>query len=185
MQNFAIVTILLIVISVAAGGVFYQYHYMPLENDRKDIEAELRRLDGEKTRLKDIDRELDALNKQIAELTEEENELQMESNQLETVVPRLLESTEIVSNKFDVKFQDIRISPLVRAEQWSELPVEFTVLGTFDQLGKFLRVVEERRIVNLAAGSMHVAVSADRDDEHHPLLNVTLSAVVYIMGSGM
>jgi Tfp pilus assembly protein PilO len=101
---------------------------------------------------------------------------------LNSVVPKLLDSTEVIANKFNVKFQDIRISQLIRAEDWSELPVEMTVLGTFKDIGNFLTIMEKRKIINLAAGSMNVSVSADIDrDTKSPLLSVVLSAKVYVL----
>jgi hypothetical protein len=46
--------------------------------------------------------------------------------------------------------------------------------------------MEKRKIVNLAAGSMNVSVSAEVDREtKSPLLSVVISAKVYIMGSGL
>jgi len=44
--------------------------------------------------------------------------------------------------------------------------------------------MERRKIINLAAGSMNVSAEVDRDSKS-PLLSVTLSAKVYIMGSGI
>ena len=98
------------------------------------------------------------------------------------VVPKLLDSTEIIANKFNVKFQDIRINPLVRAEDWNELPVEMTILGTFKNITCFLNVMEKRKIINLAVGSMNISVSSEVDkDSKSPMLSVNLSAKVYIL----
>ena len=186
MNNFIIVIVVLLVATAAAGGAFYVSYYKPLLDEADDIKAEIRRFEQQKAQLATIDQELEEFRKEIGRLTEQKDQLQMEANQLETVVPRVLESTEIVANKFDVRFQDIRISPLVRAEDWSELPVELTILGTFQNIGQFLKVMEERRIVNLAAGSMNVSVSAEVDRAtQSPMLSVTLSAKVYILGRGI
>jgi type IV pilus assembly protein PilO len=186
MNNFAVVTIFLLVIAIGAGVFFYMNYYQPMEEEGKKISSEIEGLKRQKAQLANIEEEMAELRNQISKLTEQKNKLQMESNQLNTVVPKLLESTETVANKFRVKFQDIRISPLVRAEDWSELPVEMTVLGTFKDIGNFLTIMERRKIINLAAGSMNVSVSAEVDrDSKSPLLSVTLSAKVYIMGSGI
>ncbi len=186
MNNFAVVTIFLLVIAAGAGVFFYMNYYEPMVVEGEKIGQEIEGLKKQKAQLANIEEEMAELKSQISKLTEQKNKLQMESNQLNTVVPKLLESTETIANKFKVKFQDIRISPLVRAEDWSELPIEMTILGTFKDIGGFLTIMEKRKIVNLAAGSMNVSVSAEVDrDTKSPLLSVTLSAKVYIMGSAM
>lgn len=186
MNNFAIVIIFLLLLSAAAGVFFFLNYYQPLVKEGETISSEIERLQKQKAQLANIEEEIAQMEREIEVLTEEKNKLQMEANQLNTVVPKLLESTEVIANKFDVRFQDIRISPLVRAEEWSELPIELTILGTFPSIGNFLKIVEERKIVNLAAGSMNVSVSAEVDRKtQSPLLSVTLSAKVYIMGSGI
>lgn len=183
MNNFAVVTIFLLVLAAGAGVFFYMNYYQPLVDEAEKIKTEIDDLERQKAQLANIEEEMAQLKAQISKLTEQKNKLQMESNQLNTVVPKLLDSTETIANKFKVKFQDIRISPLVRAEDWSELPVEMTILGTFKDIG--LTIMEKRKIINLAAGSMNVSVSAEVDrDSKSPLLSVTLSAKVYIMGGG-
>jgi len=186
MNNFAVVTIFLLVIAAGAGVFFYMNYYQPMVEDGEKISSEIEGLQRQKAQLANIEEEMAELKNQISKLTEQKNKLQMESNQLNTVIPKLLESTETIANKFKVKFQDIRISPLVRAEDWSELPIEMTVVGPFKDIGGFLTIMERRKIVNLAAGSMNVSVSAEMDREtKSPLLSITLSAKVYIMGSAM
>jgi type IV pilus assembly protein PilO len=185
MNNFAVVTIFLLVLAAGAGFVWYMNYYQPMVEEGEKIKSEIDDLERQKAQLANIEEEMAQLKAQISKLTEQKNKLQTESNQLNTVVPKLLDSTETIANKFKVKFQDIRISPLVRAEDWSELPVEMTILGTFKDIGSFLTIMERRKIINLAAGSMNVSVSAEVDRESKsPLLSVTLSAKVYIMGGG-
>lgn len=186
MNNFAVVTIFLLVIGAAAGFFFWMNYYQPLIEEADKIGVEIEDLKRQKSELENIEEEMNQLKTEISKLTEQKNKLQMESNQLNTVVPKLLDSTETSSNKYDIKFQDIRISPLVRAEEWSELPIEITVQGPFKSIGSFLTIMEKRKIVNLAAGSMNVSVSAEVDRKSKsPLLSVVLSAKVYIMGSGL
>ncbi|GEM_PF-795073 len=186
MNNFAAVTVVLLVIAVGAGFLFWMNYLEPLEKEKADLIKEIDDKRNQIEELKNIDKEMEELKADISKLTEQKNKLQTESNQLNTVVPKLLDSTETISNKFDIKFQDIRISPLVRAEEWSELPIEISVQGPFKSIGSFLTVMEKRKIINLAAGSMNVSVSAEVDRAtKSPLLSVVLSAKVYIMGSGL
>ncbi|GAB4276165.1 MAG: hypothetical protein Kow0029_17920 [Candidatus Rifleibacteriota bacterium] len=186
MNNFAAVTIVLLLVAAVAGGLFWMNYYQPLIDEAEKIKGEIEDLKRQKSELENIEEEMNQLKADISRLTEQKNKLQMESNQLNTVVPKLLDSTETIANKFDIKFQDIRISPLVRAEEWSELPIEITIMGTFKNIGSFLTIMEKRKIVNLAAGSMNVSVSAEVDRKtKSPLLSVVLSAKVYIMGSGL
>jgi Tfp pilus assembly protein PilO len=186
MNNFLLVTIVLLIVAAIGGGFFWVHYWQPLEEEALGLKREIEDLERQKSELENIDEEMNQLNAEISKLTDQKNKLQMESNQLNTVVPKLLDSTETIANKFDVKFQDIRISPLVRAEEWSELPIEITIHGPFSKIGNFLTIMEKRKIINLAAGSMNVSVSADVDREtKSPMLSVVLSAKVYIMGSGL
>ena len=185
MNNFFIAIIVLIVAAGIAAGIFYTTEWQPMKAKRDEIQADIDRLNNKKAELDNIDQDIAELTKKIKAANKRKKQLKVESNQLDTVVPKVLESTELIANKFNVKFQDIRISPLVRAEEWSELPIEITILGTFKQIGSFLKLMEIRKIVNLAAGSMNVSVSAETDRKtKSPLLSVTISAKVYIMGSG-
>ncbi|MGM0598372.1 MAG: type 4a pilus biogenesis protein PilO [Candidatus Rifleibacteriota bacterium] len=186
MNNFAVAIIFLVVIAAGVGAFFYFEYMEPLEKEAAELTEEIESLERQKAQLENIEEEMKQLETEISELTEEKNKLQMESNQLNTVVPKLLDSTETIANKYDIKFQDIRISPLVRAEEWSELPIEITVQGPFSKIGNFLKIMEQRKIINLAAGSMNVSVSAEVDRKtKSPMLSVVISAKVYIMGSGL
>lgn len=177
---------LILVAAAVAGLSFYFYYYEPALAKAKVIDTEIGKLEKEIEDLKRIDQDIMNEKKRIEEKEKRKRELETESTRLETIVPKLLDSIELISNKFDVRFQDIRISPLVKAEQWSELPVELSISGTFDKIGGFLRVVEQRKIINLAnRGSLNISVSAEPDPKtKHPLLNVTLNGRVFIMGGG-
>jgi len=185
MNNFAVVILIIILAAAGAGGAFWVYYWQPIQAEADKLNQEIKTLEGKKDEIKNVADDIARINEQIAKLTADKEKLQMESNQLTTVVPKLLDSAEAVANKFDIKFQDIRISPLLRNEQWSELPIEVGVLGTFQNLGNFLVIMEKRKIINLAAGSITISVSAETDTKSKsPLLTVTLNAKVYIMGSG-
>lgn len=182
MNNYAVVIIVLLVALAGAAGAFYFLEYEPVLTEYAKFEAEKQDKERKIGQLKGIQTQIDELKKKKDELEVTKSKLQTESIPLNSVVPKLLDSTEVIANKFNVKFQDIRISQLIRAEDWSELPVEMTVLGTFKDIGNFLTIMEKRKIINLAAGSMNVSVSADIDrDTKSPLLSVVLSAKVYVL----
>ena len=184
MNNFAVVIVVLLVAAAGAGGIFYTSEYTPMLEERATIDGEIQDLKREIEKLESIDEDIVKLGDEIKKAKEQREKVKGASNKLETVVPKVLESTKLIANKFKVKFQDIRISPLVRAEEWSELPIELSILGTFQHIGDFLKIMEKRKIINLAAGSMNVSVSAEIDrDSKSPLLSVTISAKVYIMGT--
>lgn len=182
MNNFATAFILIILITIGAGIGFYVSEVDEVLKERDELTAKIEEQRAELKRLDNLDTEIKKLKDKIAKLTEQKSKLQTDSIPLNKVVPTLLDSTETIANKFKVKFQDIRISPLVRAEDWSELPVEMTILGTFNNVSCFLNVMEQRKIINLAAGSMNVSVSSEVDkDSKNPMLSITLSAKVYIL----
>lgn len=182
MNNYMLVLFVLIIAAAVAGGSFYLYWYQPKLEERDGLQREIDKLAGEKAKISGLRDEIQKTRDKIAEALDKKKKLAMESNQLSTVVPKLLDSTETVANKFDVKFNDIRISPIVRSEQWSEIPIEIGILGSFENIGKFLHVMEKRKISNLAAGSVTISVSAETDARtRSPMLTVTLNAKVYIM----
>ena len=174
--------LLSIILVLGTGAGFYTTVYEKVTTEEKELEDQKKGLEEEKAKLQNIGNEITKLKKDIKEQEEIKNKLQTDSIPLNEVVPKLLDSTEIIANKFNVKFQDIRINPLVRAEDWNELPVEMTILGTFKNITCFLNVMEKRRIINLAVGSMNISVSNDIDKESKsPMLSVNLSAKVYIL----
>ncbi|MFZ2960560.1 MAG: type 4a pilus biogenesis protein PilO [Candidatus Ozemobacteraceae bacterium] len=185
MNNFAIVFMVIVIAAAGAAGAFYVYYWQPAIEERTKIESEIKTLEGKKAEIADLEAQINKIKEDIASKQAEKEKLAMESNQLNNVVPKLLDSTEAVANKFNLKFQDIRISPLVRAEQWSELPIEVGILGSYNDIAGFLYTMEKRKIANLAAGSITITVSAETDPKtKSPLLSATLNAKVYIMGGG-
>jgi Tfp pilus assembly protein PilO len=182
MNNYAVVLIVLLLATAGAIGAWYVLEYQPVMVKRAEYEQEKTDKENKIKQLTMLQENIAKLNKEIVGLNDEKAKLQTESIPLNLVVPKLLDSTEVIANKFNVKFQDIRISQLIRAEDWSELPVEMTILGTFKDIGNFLTIMEKRKIINLAAGTMNVSVSADVDrDTKSPLLSVVLSAKVYVL----
>ncbi|MBF0408270.1 MAG: type 4a pilus biogenesis protein PilO [Candidatus Riflebacteria bacterium] len=186
MNNFAAYFVVVLVAAALAAGAFYVYYYKPIAIDEAEqIQGEINNLKAKQSEISNLEAEIQDYKNKIAGKQTEMEKLAMESNKLNTVVPKLLDSTETIAQKFNIKFNDIRISPLVRAEQWSELPVEIGVLGTFQDLSQFLFIMEKRKIINLAAGSINIAVSAEVDQKSKsPLLTITLNAKVYILGGG-
>ena len=181
MNNHFMGAIFLSIIIVLGTGIgFYSTVYDQVTVEKTQLEEKRASLEEEQKKLQN--NEISKLKKDIQEQEEIKSKLQTDSIPLNKVVPKLLDSTEIIANKFNVKFQDIRINPLVRAEDWNELPVEMTILGTFKNITCFLNVMEKRRIINLAVGSMNISVSNDIDKESKsPMLSVNLSAKVYIL----
>ncbi len=181
-NNILVAIIVSIVIVVASIVGFYMTVWDGVEVEKAEYEKKIDDLNKEIADLKSIDSQISKFEKEKKELEEKKKKLQTDSVVLDDVVPLLLDSTEIIANKFDIKFQDIRVQPLVRAEDWSELPIEMTISGTFDNICCFLNVVEKRKLVNLAAGSMSISVSSETSkDSSSPLLSVSLSAKVYIL----
>ena len=174
MNNHFMGAIFISILLVLGTGIgFFTTVYDKVTSDRKEFEDKKVSLLDEKEKLKNIGNEITKLKADIKKQEEIKSKLQTDSIPLNKVVPKLLDSTEIIANKFNVKFQDIRINPLVRAEDWNELPVEMTILGTFKNITCFLNVMEKRKIINLAVGSMNISVSNEVDkDSKSPLLSV-------------
>ena len=171
-----------ILLILGTGIGFYTTVYEKVTQEAEELDNKKKSLLEEKEKLRNIDKQISDLKKDIKDQEVIKSKLQTDSIPLNKVVPKLLDSTEIIANKFNVKFQDIRINPLVRAEDWNELPVEMTILGTFKNITCFLNVMEKRKIINLAVGSMNISVSNEVDkDSKSPLLSVNLSAKVYIL----
>ena len=181
-NHFMAAIFICVCLALGTGVAFYSNVYEVVDKEEKELKSEIEKLEQERDKLKNIGSEITKLKDNIKQAESEKNKLQTDSIPLNKVVPTLLDSTEIIANKFNVKFQDIRISPLVRAEDWNELPVEMTILGTFKNITCFLNVMEKRKIINLAVGSINISVSSEVDKESKsPLLSVNLSAKVYIL----
>ena len=183
MNNHFMGAIFLSILLVLGTGIgFYTTVYDKVTQEAEELDNKKKSLLEEKEKLRNIDKQISDLKKDIKDQEVIKSKLQTDSIPLNKVVPKLLDSTEIIANKFNVKFQDIRINPLVRAEDWNELPVEMTILGTFKNITCFLNVMEKRKIINLAVGSINISVSNEVDkDSKSPLLSVNLSAKVYIL----
>ena len=182
MNNMAACIVVVLKALIAACGIFYEYDFVPYQEKRDELTSKIEEHKNDLSKFDQVKKNIKKLEEKIKDLEAQKAKLQTDSIPLNTVVPKMLDSTETIANKFNVKFSDIRISPLVRAEDWAELPVEMTILGTFNNVGCFLNVMEQRKIVNLAAGSMNVSVSAEVDkDTKSPMLSVTLSAKIYIL----
>ena len=183
MNNHFMGAIFLSVLLILGTGIgFFTTVYDRVTTEAEEYNNKIKALNEEKEKLRTIGNEITKLKEDIKKQEEIKSKLQTDSIPLNKVVPKLLDSTEIIANKFNVKFQDIRINPLVRAEDWNELPVEMTILGTFKNITCFLNVMEKRKIINLAVGSMNISVSSEVDkDSKSPMLSVNLSAKVYIL----
>ena len=183
MNNHFMGAIFISILLILGTGIgFYTTVYEKVTQEAEELDNKKKSLLEEKEKLRNIDKQISDLKKDIKDQEVIKSKLQTDSIPLNKVVPKLLDSTEIIANKFNVKFQDIRINPLVRAEDWNELPVEMTILGTFKNITCFLNVMEKRKIINLAVGSMNISVSNEVDkDSKSPLLSVNLSAKVYIL----
>lgn len=183
MNNHFMGAIFLSVLLILGTGIgFFTTVYDRVTTEAEEYNNKIKALNEEKEKLRNIGNEITKLKEDIKKQEEIKSKLQTDSIPLNKVVPKLLDSTEIIANKFNVKFQDIRINPLVRAEDWNELPVEMTILGTFKNITCFLNVMEKRKIINLAVGSMNISVSSEVDkDSKSPMLSVNLSAKVYIL----
>lgn len=184
MNNIAVVILILVLATAGAGAAFYVMYFEPIKEEEKKIQDEIDQLKKKFAEIDKLDDEIDRLNREIADKQAEQKKLSTGNDEVETVVPKLLESTEKIANKYEVKFQDIRISPLVRNDQWSELPVELGISGTFANVGQFLVAMEKMKIVNLAEGKITISSSSEPDPKtKSPLLTVNLNAKVYIIGS--
>lgn len=74
----------------------------------------------------------------------------------------------------DVKFNDVRVSPIIMSEQWYEMPIELCWLGTQDTLVPLFEKLLAYSFAEsrLAHNSINIAVSAETRDGQ-PVLVVT------------
>ncbi len=81
----------------------------------------------------------------------------------------------------NVRFQSLRISPVIKTEKWLEIPFETAISAPADQILKALRKIDSYdedgdKIVNLAA---NVSVSAETQKDGAPILTITLLSKLY------
>ncbi|MFC1743391.1 type 4a pilus biogenesis protein PilO [Candidatus Riflebacteria bacterium] len=169
---------------IGAGAGFYLNSWQPHEETMVELRSEISKLKSQVDAKDDIVKEIKSLEAEIKKKEAEKERLLKNSPRLESQVPELLKSLEDTAKKFNVKFSDIRISPLIRNEQWSELPVEFTLRGTFHKLGEFLFKYENKKVINLTKGTLSITPTSEMDPkEKKPILTVQLSGTIYALNT--
>ena len=97
-----------------------------------------------------------------------------------------LDRTNDLMASLDLKFQDTRVSPIIRSDEWIEVPMEFGCMGTEDQL---LPVLEKLSGYSFADSrcslkALCISVSAENAPSGHPLLTVNLQCAL-VAGKGI
>ncbi len=82
----------------------------------------------------------------------------------------------------NVRYQDIRISPYVRTEEWLEIPFEIGLMFDETELVPVLEVMNGFPAMDsqMAINSVTISVSAESNPKGLPLLTVTLNGKTYL-----
>lgn len=152
---------------------FYMFLYSPLVSDIESQESELEKLTKKK-------RDLESLKKSQAKVLDQVEKLQAEIVLAEDKlpssgkIPRLLKLLHDKAKTAGLKISNFERQSDVSKKYYIEIPVQMELEGTFGELAKFLRYVDNmNRIVNVKN------ISLTRQSESRGQLSVSAKATTY------
>ncbi len=94
----------------------------------------------------------------------------------------ILEFENDALSQADMKFQDVRLSPMIRSEQWYEIPVEIGFVTAEDNLPAFLKKTNAFSVANATLGhkSINVSQTAETLPNGKQLLSVMINQTVVV-----
>lgn len=152
---------------------FYMALYRPLTSEIDSQESQLEKLTKEK-------RDLESLKKSQAKVLDQVKKLQAEIVLAEDKlpssgkIPRLLKLLHDKAKTAGLKISNFQRETNVSKKYYIEIPVQMELQGTFGELAKFLRYVDNmNRIVNIKN------ISLNRKQESRGELTVSAKATTY------
>ena len=170
------IAIILVVLTIIAGVLWYFYMYQPSQDRVAELEAEITRLETEIRRGEDARRNLPDLRLAVA-LLEEERRVFLSQLPTESEVAALIDSLRLTSEAAGVTINSFSQGTGQTAVQ-NVRAIGFTVAanGTFVESMGFLDELENlQRFTRLNTVGLSVA-----DDQVDPRLNTSVAFTVYV-----
>ncbi len=171
------IALILIVLTVIAGVLWYYYMYQPAQDRIATLEAEIQRLDVDIRRGEDARRNLPELRLAVA-LLEEERRVFLSQLPTESQVSSVIDDLRLSADSAGVLIQSFSQGS-ASADVQDVRPLGFTVAstGTFGETMGFLGVLEGlQRYTKLN----QVGLSVAADDSEDPDLSTNIGFTVYV-----
>lgn len=172
--------VLFIIIASSMIGVWYFVNYKEFELQVEDKQAQIEALKKAIDSNQKIEEDLNRKNKELAEVKEEYEKLKKKI-QIKVDVPKMLKDTEQAALDTKVKFNEIKIENLVPYEGYSEIPIELQIVGTYHDLGKYLRKLEHMKLFNVNAGTLQLQPFVGREGNNKVEINMSLNVKSFVL----
>jgi len=170
------IAIILIVLTVVAGVLWYFYMYQPSQDRVAELEADIVRLETEIRRGEDARRNLPDLRLAVA-LLEEERRVFLSQLPTESQVAALIDSLRLTSDQAGTQINSFgQSSAQTNVQDVRAIGFSIATEGTFAQTMGFIDTLEDlQRFTKLNTVGLSVA-----DDQVDPVLNSSVGFTVYV-----
>ncbi|HNY10831.1 MAG TPA: type 4a pilus biogenesis protein PilO [Candidatus Wallbacteria bacterium] len=172
--------VLFVIIAASMIGVWYFVNYKEYEMQVEDKNATIESLQKAIDNVGRVEEDLKRKNAELAEIKEEFEKLKKKI-QIKVDVPKMLKETEQAALDTKVKFNEIKIENLVPYEGYSEIPIELQIVGTYHDLGKYLRKLEHMKLFNVNAGTLQLQPFIGREGSNKVEINMSLNVKSFVL----
>lgn len=184
-SNNMVLFVLFVVMAAGVVAFWYFTHYQEFVERRDQLQQEIDKVSNDIKNVRMLEEELERV-KQEYEKTKQQMAYIVKKIKTQQQIPDILRKVEQTSIDNSINFKDIRISPLVEYEGYSEIPIELGLEGVFDNMGKFLADLENLKIFNVNAGTLSISPKGKltinpKTNKEEQELNVVLSVKAFVL----
>ncbi len=144
-----------VVSAISFGFWIFQYH-QPLQEEKRRIDRKYTELRNKQKRGRKLKQEIKALQKQIRSTKAEIVTLLKEKTKNRDV-GKFLNDVEADSKNAGVTLRSIRIHPKTQRQRFIEIPMEYSVEGSYFEIYDFFQRVENRQMLNLTNSQINIS----------------------------
>ncbi|PCJ20060.1 MAG: hypothetical protein COB02_05535 [Candidatus Cloacimonadota bacterium] len=151
----------MILILAVTAGVYILEYKQPLDEQIQLVDKEMRKLRSQKTKgkklkksLKEIDKKIRAVKSEIVSFLKEKSKGRD--------VSKFLNDVESYAQDSGIELKTIRINPRITRAKFIEIPLEFSVSGTYFQLYDFFTRIENTKILNFSNSGLRLGGGGGR-----------------------
>jgi Tfp pilus assembly protein PilO len=180
--------VLFVLCLVIAGGIaafWYFTNYQEFAEREQQIQGEINKVSRDIENVSSLEDELRRVKAEY-EKTKEQMAYIVKKIKTQQQIPDILRKVEKTAIDNEVKFKDIRISPLVEYEGYSEIPIELGLEAVYNQAGHFLADLENLKIFNVNAGTLSISPKGKltinpKTNKEEQELNIVLSVKAFVL----
>ena len=144
------------IIVTAITLCFWLFNFkQPLEETKKEVDNKYKRLRVKLKKGKKLDKEIKKYRSDISDKKRAIVTLLKEKTKNRDV-GQFLNDVELDATNADIKLKSIRIHPKTQRTRYMEIPMEFSVDGTYFGLFDFFKRIENREMLNLTNSSLNL-----------------------------